>query len=63
MVGGGGVCKVGYTRWDTQGGLCEVGYAGWVMRDGLRESPSEVFHSLIFLYIDGKSAWPILLNV
>ena len=50
-------CKVGLTR----GGLCEVDYVRWVMRGGSHvrwvsrkvdyaryESPSEMFHTLIF---------------
>ena len=37
----GRLCKVDYVRWVTRGGLREVDYARY-------ESPSEMFHSLIF---------------
>ena len=53
----GGLREVDHVRWIMQGGLCKVGYARWITRGGLREvdyaryeSPSELFHSLIFFH-------------
>ena len=39
----GGSCEVFHARWVTQGGIHKVGYARY-------ESPSEIFHSLIFIH-------------
>ena len=51
-------CEAGYARWITRGGLCKVSYARWVSRevDYTRyESPSEMFHSLIFLFFNATA--------
>ena len=53
----GGLCEVGHVRWVMRGGSHKVDYVRWIMQGGLREvdyaryeSPSEMFHSLIFTF-------------